>query len=168
MRHTTEMTAKEYNSAVDHYADNIYRFVLKHIKNTDVAKDIVQETFAKVWIKRDDVSFEKIKSYLFTTAHHTLIDVLRKEKYQTAVEAIDKIDSSSQHRNNDLQTILHNALDQLPEIQRTVILLRDYEGYDYAEIGEITNLNESQVKVYIFRARTKLKEILVSVETVLE
>lgn len=162
------MTAREYNSAVDQYADNIYRFVLKHIKNTDVAKDIVQETFAKVWIKRDDVSFEKIRSYLFTTAHHTLIDVLRKEKYQTSVEVIDKHESASPLKNTDLQKILHDALDQLPEMQRTVILLRDYEGYDYAEIGEITNLTESQVKVYIFRARTKLKQILISVEAVLE
>ncbi|MBI3136703.1 MAG: RNA polymerase sigma factor [Bacteroidetes bacterium] len=162
------MTAREYNSAVDQYADNIYRFVLKHIKNTDVAKDIVQETFAKVWIKRDTVSVEKIRSYLFTTAHHTLIDVLRKEKYQTTVEAIDKHESASPHKNTDLQKILHDALDQLPEIQRTVILLRDYEGYEYAEIGEITNLTESQVKVYIFRARTKLKQILISVEAVLE
>ena len=162
------MTAKEYNSAVDQYADNIYRFVLKHIKNQDVAKDIVQETFAKVWVKRDDISAEKVRSYLFTTAHHTMIDVLRKEKYQTSVEAIDRVESTSPHENTDLQKILHDALDQLPEIQRTVILLRDYEGYDYAEIGEITDLNESQVKVYIFRARTKLKQILVSLEAVLE
>jgi len=162
------MTAKEYNNAVDQYADNIYRFVVKHIKNSDVAKDVVQETFAKVWIRRDDISAEKIRSYLFTTAHHTLIDVLRKEKYQTDVEAIDRHMNESPVRNMDLQKTLHNALDQLPEIQRTVILLRDYEGYDYAEIGEITNLTESQVKVYIFRARTRLKQILVSVEAVLE
>lgn len=162
------MNAREYNSAVDQYADNIYRFVLKHIKNADVAKDIVQETFAKVWVKRDDIDASKVRSYLFTTAHHTLIDVVRKEKNQTTIEAIDKVESSSPHKNTDLQKILHEALDQLPEIQRTVILLRDYEGYDYAEIGDITNLTESQVKVYIFRARTKLKQILVSVEAVLE
>lgn len=162
------MNAREYNNAVDQYSDNIYRFVLKHIKNTDVAKDIVQETFAKVWVKRDDIDASKVRSYLFTTAHHTLIDVVRKEKNQTTIEAIDKVESTSSHKNTDLQKILHDALDQLPEIQRTVILLRDYEGYDYAEIGEITNLTESQVKVYIFRARTKLKQILVSVEAVLE
>lgn len=162
------MTAKEYNAAVDQYADNIYRFVLKHLRNEDVAKDIVQETFAKVWVKHEEVSFEKVKSYLFTTAHHTLIDVLRKEKFQTEIEAVEKFHSASPIKNMDLQKILDQALDQLPEIQRTVLLLRDYEGYDYAEIGEITNLNESQVKVYIFRARTKLKEILVSLEAVLE
>lgn len=162
------MTAKEFNSAVDEFADNIYRFVLKHVKNVDAAKDIVQETFAKVWMKHEDVAVEKVKSYLFTAAHHTLIDLLRKEKYKEDVSKIDKYESESPIKNMDLQKTLHAALDQLPEIQKTVILLRDYEGYDYAEIGEITNLTESQVKVYIFRARTKLKEILVSVEAVLE
>jgi len=162
------MTAKEYNNAVDQYADNIYRFVLKHVKNVDAAKDIVQETFAKVWVKHEEVSVQKIRSYLFTAAHHTLIDMLRKEKYQDEIDVIDKYQSELPTGNLDLQKILHNALDQLPEIQRTVILLRDYEGYDYEEIGEITNLSESQVKVYIFRARTKLKQILVSVEAVLD
>ena len=162
------MTVKDYNIAVDNYADNIYRFVIKHLKNVDVAKDVVQDTFAKVWIKHKDISAEKVKSYLFTTAYNTLIDVLRKEKYTDEVETIDKHFSQGEIKNLDLQETLHNALDQLPDIQRTVILLRDYEGYDYAEIGKITDLKESQVKVYIFRARKKLKQILVSVEAVLE
>lgn len=162
------MTAKEYNTCVDKYADNIYRFVLKHIKNTDAAKDIVQETFAKVWVKRDGVDFAKARSYFFTAAHHTLIDVVRKEKYMDDELAIDKHYSQSPIKNLDLQAQLEEALDQLTEIQRTVILLRDYEGYAYDEIGKITNLKESQVKVYIFRARKKLKEILVSIEAVLD
>lgn len=162
------MTVKDYNTAVDNYADNIYRFVLKHLKNVDVAKDVVQDTFAKVWVKHKDISAQKVKSYLFTTAYNTLIDVLRKEKYTDEVESIDKHFSQGELKNLDLQETLHNALNQLPDIQKTVILLRDYEGYDYAEIGKITHLKESQVKVYIFRARKKLKEILVSVEAVLE
>ena len=162
------MTTKEYNTCVDNYSDNIYRFVLKHIKNVDAAKDIVQETFAKVWVKRDGVDFAKARSYFFTAAHHTLIDLVRKEKYMDDESHIDKHYSESPIKNMDLQTQLHDALDQLPEIQRTVILLRDYEGYAYDEIGEITSLKESQVKVYIFRARKKLKEILVSIEAVLD
>lgn len=162
------MTTKEYNSCVDNYSDNIYRFILKHIKNVDAAKDIVQDTFAKVWIKREGIDFGKARSYFFTTAHHTLIDLVRKEKYMDDVASIDKQYSQSPIKNMDLQKQLHDALDQLSEIQRTVILLRDYEGYAYDEIGEITNLKESQVKVYIFRARKKLKEILVSIEAVLD
>jgi len=162
------VTIKEYNIAVDTYADNIFRFVLKHLKNKDAAKDVVQDTFAKVWVKRDNIDGKKVKSYLFTTAYNTLIDATRKHKYTDDVEVIDKNFNQGAIKNMDLQTILHSALDQLPDIQRSVILLRDYEGYDYAEIGKITNLKESQVKVYIFRARKKLKQILVSVEAVLE
>ncbi|MGB1102994.1 MAG: RNA polymerase sigma factor [Crocinitomicaceae bacterium] len=162
------MTTKEYNSCVDNYADNIYRFVLKHIKNVDAARDIVQETFAKVWVKKDTIDFSKARSYFFTTAHHTLIDTVRKEKYMDDETAIDRQYYQRPVENLDLQEQLEEALDQLPEIQRTVVLLRDYEGCAYDEIGEITNLKESQVKVYIFRARKKLKEILVSIEAVLD
>ncbi|MCB9223739.1 MAG: RNA polymerase sigma factor [Crocinitomicaceae bacterium] len=162
------MTKEEYNKAVDTYADNIYRFVLKHLKNIDVSKDVVQDTFAKVWEKRDTISYEKVRSYLFTTAHHTLIDVLRKEKYKDSDEVIDLHMHNKPEANFDLQAILHEALDQLPEIQKTVVLLRDYEGYSYEEIGGITGLQESQVKVYIFRARKKLKDYLVSIEAVID
>ncbi|MFN5219020.1 MAG: RNA polymerase sigma factor, partial [Sphingomonadales bacterium] len=66
-----------------------------------------------------------------------------------------------------LKEILAKALETLPDIQRTVILLRDYEGYSYDEIGSITGLNESQVKVYIFRARQTLKSYLGSMEGVI-
>jgi RNA polymerase sigma-70 factor (ECF subfamily) len=63
--------------------------------------------------------------------------------------------------------VLNNALDKLPEIQKSVVLLRDYEGYDYAEIGKITGLNESQVKVYIFRARATLKNYIGNLEAII-
>jgi RNA polymerase sigma factor (sigma-70 family) len=163
-----KMTTKEYNECVDLYADNIYRFVLKNLKNKDVAKDVVQDTFAKVWVKKDDMDASKARSYFFTTAHHTLIDVVRKEKITTKESNVDKEYSQRPISNLDLQSQLHEALDQLTDIQRTVVLLRDYEGYGYDEIGEITDLTESQVKVYIFRARKKLQEILVSVEAILD
>lgn len=162
------MTTAEFNHSVDQHADHIYRFVLKHIKHEDVAKDIVQDTFTKVWIKKDDIDVAKAKSYLFTTAHHTLIDFTRRAKPQDSVDVIDRVRFEKPYQNMDLQKVLDEALDQLPEIQKTVILLRDYEGYAYDEIGEITGLKESQVKVYIFRARKKLKDILISVEEVLE
>ncbi len=65
---------------------------------------------------------------------------------------------------NDLKEILDEALHRLPDIQKSLILLRDYEGYSYEEIGKITDLSESQVKVYIFRGRIALKNYLVSIE----
>ena len=161
------MTVSEYNDSVESYSDNLYRFVLKNIKDIDKAKDIVQDTFLKFWEKRDNVDVAKIKSYLFTTAYHTLIDVVRREKRQGSFDEIKEESYSAQSEYSDLQEILHKAIDQLPEDQRAVILLRDYEGYAYNEIAEITGMTESQVKVYIFRGRKFLKQYLVSVEAVL-
>jgi len=77
----------------------------------------------------------------------------------------DRFNHSDQY--SDLNEILHQAISQLPEVQRTVILLRDYEGYSYEEIAEITGLNESQVKVYIFRGRLFLKNYIGKPERVI-
>ena len=65
---------------------------------------------------------------------------------------------------NGLSEVLDKALLRLSEVQRSVILLRDYEGYAYNEIAEITNLSESQVKVYIYRGRLALKKYIGSIE----
>jgi RNA polymerase sigma-70 factor (ECF subfamily) len=159
------MTAKEYNTAVDQYSDNIYRFALKHLRNEMSAKDIVQETFTKVWIKHEGISFEKVKSYLFTTAYHSIVDWVKKDGRSSDIDRVS-VQTNEFSISFDLQQVLNEALDRLPEIQKTVVLLRDYEGYNYNEIAEVTGLNESQVKVYIFRARQTLKEYIKRVELV--
>lgn len=160
------MTTKEYNLAIDAYSDNIYRFALKHLKNEMSAKDVVQETFMKVWIKHEEVAYEKVKSYLFTTAYHAIVDWVNKEKRNGDFEKVEHTATSEFSISFDLEKILNEALDKLPEIQKTVVLLRDYEGYNYAEIAEITELSESQVKVYIFRARQALKDYIKRLELV--
>ena len=161
------MTRKEYNNSVDLYSDNLFRFIQKSIEDVEKAKDIVQESYAKLWMKHENVSVEKVKSYLFSTAYHTMIDGIRKEKKQAEFNEADFNRYSIDNAYSDLQEILHEALNKLPEVQKSVILLRDYEGYNYAEIGEITNLSEQQVKVYIFRGRKFLQKYIGSIEAVL-
>lgn len=160
------MTRKEYNSTVDEFADGIFRFAMKHLRNEMSARDIVQETFAKVWSKHEEIAFEKAKSYLFTTAYHAIVDWVKKESRSGDIEyAPDYGVSPGVHF--DVKEILNGALEKLPAIQKSVVLLRDYEGYSYEEIAEITGLNESQVKVYIFRARKSLKEYIKRLELVI-
>lgn len=161
------MTVSEFNTCVDQYSDNLYRFILKTIKDKDIAKDIVQDTYEKLWLKVSDVESTNAKSYMFTTAYRTMIDFIRREKKKEIWKEEFEETHSHNQQYRDLKQILNEAVDKLPEIQRSVILLRDYEGYDYKEIGEIAGLSESQVKVYIFRARQFLKNYIVKMEVVL-
>ncbi len=161
------MTVKEYNKAVEDYSTSIYRFILKNIKNEDKARDVVQDSYEKLWIKHETVSPGKVKSYLFSTAYHTMIDLIRKETRLTDIEDISSHKLYHENQYSDLNEVLHHAISLLPEVQRSVILLRDYEGYTYDEISEITGLNESQVKVYIYRGRVFLKNYIGSPEKVI-
>jgi RNA polymerase sigma factor (sigma-70 family) len=157
----------DYNSCVDLHADGVYRFILKQIRDTDAARDIVQDSFEKMWRKLETIDATKAKTYLFTTAYHTLVDYTRKNSRKASFSEVDFNSHSHNKQYSDLKEVLNRGLEQLPEIQKTVLLLRDYEGYDYAEIGGITGLSESQVKVYIFRARTFLKNYIGKLEVVI-
>jgi len=161
------LNLSEYNNCVDLHADGVFRFIAKQIKDRYAAKDIVQDSFEKMWRKIDTIDATKAKTYLFTTAYHTLVDYTRKMAKKADFREVDFNQHSHTKQYSDLKEILNLGLEQLPEIQKTVLLLRDYEGYDYEEIGRITELNESQVKVYIFRARTFLKNYIGKMEMVL-
>ena len=161
------MNVKEYNQSVDLYSDNVFRFILKNIKDEERARDIVQDSYEKLWRNSGNVNFDKVKSYLFTTAYHTMIDILRKDKRQTYMADHQIPEDVHDKQYSDLAEILNIAVGQLPEIQRTVVLLRDYEGYSYQEIGDITTLSEAQVKVYIYRARVFLKNYIGKMEVVI-
>lgn len=164
VRHTFElhnlMTVAEYNKCVDLHSDNIFRFIVKNVKDDMKAEDIVQDTYEKLWKRFEEISFEKSKSYLFSTAYHTMIDIIRREKKQQRWDDVYENNRFESHEYDNLNEVLHEALNELPESQKSVIMLRDYEGYSYDEISEITGLNESQVKVYIYRGRLFLREYL--------
>ncbi len=161
------MTADEYNKSVELYADRLYRFVLKSVNDEDLAKDVVQETFIKVWEKKETIISLTIKSYLFTAAYRTMIDYLRKKNQFFSLESTIPFHATVEQPNVQLKEILEKAANLLPAAQKTVLLLRDYEGYKYEEIASITGLTLEQVKVYLFRARKFLKNYLVSLEAVI-
>ena len=160
------MTLNEYNKSVDLFSDNVYRFMLKNTKDEAVSKDIVQDSYEKLWLNYKDVNFLKVKSYLFTVAYRTMIDYYRKTKYFTHQENMPVASQSHEEQYTDIGEILNAAVEQLPADQKSVLMLRDYEGYSYKEIADITGLSEAQVKVYIYRARTFLKNYLVKIENV--
>jgi RNA polymerase sigma-70 factor (ECF subfamily) len=161
------MTVKEYNRAVDEFADAVYRFIRADLRDDDRAHDIVQDSFEKLWKQVAEIEYPVVKSWLFSTAYHTMIDIIRKEKRMTGLEETMEADLLTDSQYTDLNEILHAALERLPEQHRSVVLLRDYEGYSYKEIGDITGLTEAQVKINIYRGRMALKNYIGKIETVI-
>lgn len=155
------MTVKEYNNAVREFGDHVYRFIFRSIKDSHRADDIVQDTYEKLWRCVTEIEYGAVRSWLFSTAYNRMIDVIRKDSRLVSVEDYDDCSLCAGDNNSDLNEVLHRALQILPEAQRSVILLRDYEGYSYREIADITGLSEAQVKTYIFRGRVALRNYLV-------
>ncbi len=134
---------------------------MKYLQSAANADDIVQDVFEKLWNNRKKVEFEKSKSWLFTTAHNTMLNFIKRRNRISYVNAVESDERQAcQMHQFELVEIVENSLSILPPVQKSVILLRDLEGYNYKEIGEILDLSESQVKVYLFRARNKIKKQL--------
>lgn len=162
------MTEKQYNECVNLYADNVYRFILKNLRHEEDARDVVQSAFEKMWRNRDNVLMDKSKSYLFTIAYNQMIDHIRKVKRISLQDDFSETSMGVNHQHSkNVNKTLHEALNRLNETQRSLVMLKDYEGYSYDEIGKITGLSESQVKVYLHRARIILRNYLVSPENVI-
>lgn len=159
------MTAEEYNAIVHEFKNRICRFAEKLLHSKEVALDVTQDAFMKLWENRNGIDKTKIKSWLFTTVYHQCLQLLKKERRFVSGASLDQ--RSFQMPQPDLKKVLQDSLDLLNEQQRSIILLRDYEGYNYDEIGQILDLNESQVKVYLFRARKRIKEYIKDLEFVI-
>lgn len=160
------MDVNSYNECVHDWADPLFRFACKSTGNDEDARDIVQISFEVLWQKRENVTREKGKAFLFQVAYNQSVDLYRKKSRVQYQEEI-KVSGHSNQKTPDLKRILDRALAQLDEQGRALVLLKDYEGYSYDEIGKIMELSEAQVKVYLHRARKTLKQYLVSVENII-
>ena len=161
------MTVKEYNRSVEEFADAVYRFIRANLKDDERANDIVQDSYEKLWRHVAEIEYPVAKSWLFSAAYNNMIDIIRKEKRIIFLEPIHEKDMIYDSQYSDLNEILHEALKRLPEQQKTSVMLRDYEGYSYKEIGDITGQTEAQVKINIYRGRLALKSYIGKIEIVL-
>jgi len=153
------LNRKEYNITVKDHSGKLYGYCLKYLRNQADANDIVQDSFEKLWKNRKKVEFIKSKSWLFTTAHNTLLNFITKKNRITYVPEMSSNETSNNHADDfETREMVNGCLATLPPVQKSILLLRDLEGYNYIEIGEILDLTESQIKVYLFRARNKVKK----------
>ena len=145
--------------------DKLYRLALRITFDTAEAEDVVQDTLIRVWDKREEWgALQSVEAYCTTICKHLAIDRSQK-KEQLHVELDEATqaqpDTSTpfeQLAAHDSLQLLQRLLSELPEVQQDIVQLREAEGKSYKEIATTLHLSEEQVKVYLFRARQKIRQ----------
>ncbi len=155
-------TVINFHSLYRRYSHDVYRFAFWLCGNADDAKDIVSETFIRVWTAKVPLKTETVKAYLFTIARNLFLQQQRKNRKKMAfdeshVDESPNADIITEMR-SELQQTLRN-LQTLPEIDRAALILRAFHDLSYEEIARILQFSVSAVKVKIHRARLKLHQI---------
>ncbi len=160
------MTVENFKKDILPIKNKLYRFALRIVKNTVEAEDIVQETFLKLWAKKDSLQeLRNVEAFAMTMTRNLCLDKL-KAKYSKNLEleqATLNTTDDNPHQKMDIKDTLenvHQIIDQLPEQQRIVIQLRDIEHCDFDEIAEVTQLSLNNIRVILSRARKKVRDTL--------
>ncbi|HLT93948.1 MAG TPA: sigma-70 family RNA polymerase sigma factor [Membranihabitans sp.] len=154
------MTPTEYNKCVDEHADLLFRYCVGLTGNQADADDLVQTAFRKLWENIHDLDVKVAKSWLFRTAYRSMIDEYRKVKREREYRNMQVENTTEFQSSFEERDLVCKALEILTEEQKNLILLRDYEGYSYQELCDITGMSMPVVKTTLFRCRKKLREKL--------
>jgi RNA polymerase sigma factor (sigma-70 family) len=155
------LTSAEYNHSVEHISDSLFRYAVHFLKDSEDAQDVVQDAFEKLWLNREKVEKDKVKSWLFTCVHNAMLNqVHRKKTQQIHLDSLEKTAHQKPDQSYESKQVIDLIVASLPPLQKSILLLRDLEGYTYEEIGDLLAIPPAQVKVYLFRARLKIKKQL--------
>ena len=144
------------------YRGRVYAYVLRMIGDRDRADDIFQDTFSRIYrhCLGTDREVARASSYIFTTARNRCLNSIRDKKNTTDVEDYHQVVYQPSYANAELAELVKTSLVLLPDHYREAFVLREYDGLSYREISEITGHTLASVKIHIFRAKKRLREIL--------
>lgn len=152
--------------------NKLFRFAFRLLGNEDEAKDIVQEVFIRVWNGRDQMAaVQNWEAWCMRITKNLSLDRIRimTRKQTRPIEESYGLrhESLTPHESTEIGESMQKVtqvIAELPEKQRQVMHLRDVEGYSYQEICEILELDMSQVKVNLFRARNTVREKMTKID----
>lgn len=160
------MNRIQYNSTVKDFSDVLYRYCIMMVKNRPLSQDIVQDCFLSLWKNHDNVEYEKAKSYLVSTAYHIIVSYRRKTSAESRYmeEMEEKISKNSYDGSTDA---INMYLEKLPKSYKDMLVLRDMQGYSYQDIALVMDCSVENVKITIYRARKKMKEMIKRKENII-
>lgn len=160
------MQKQEFLTLVMPVKDKVYRLAKRILTSHDEAEDAVQEVLLKLWNARESISgYRKPEAFIMTMTKNYCYDRLKSKQASnlTIVHQNYKskdADSESQLEAKDGVGMVFDLMKQLPEQQRIILQLRDVENYEYKEIAEILEINETAIRVNLSRARKTIREQL--------
>ena len=160
-----EMENISFRTTVLPLSDRLFRLALRITMNRAEAEDVVQDTLLKVWEHREEwEQINNLEAFAIATCRNRALDIVKRAGRNTEnLDEMAHFSSQTPHEQleaNEQISLVRRLMDDLPEVQRTIMLLRDIEGKTYQEIAKMLDISETQVKVYLHRARTKIKETL--------
>jgi RNA polymerase sigma-70 factor (ECF subfamily) len=156
-------TTMTFHSLYERYSTDVYRFAFWLTGDEADAKDITSETFVRVWTAKTEPRVEPVKAYLFTIARNLFLQSRRRKNRFSSIDE-ELVDNTTQP-DEEAEIKSHLAqvqklLQQLPDIDKTVLIMRAEEEMSYRNIAQVTGLSVVAVKVKVFRARIKINKLL--------
>ncbi len=156
------MNKTEFRHTIFSLSEYLFPMVSRMLGQHANAEDAIQEIMLKLWMKRKQLkNHPNIKGFVILTARNHCIDLLRKQKIriQDLSYPLEQLHTKNRHNQlewEELHSIIKDILKSLPENQRTVLLMRDLDGYEIAEIAAATELKAEHVRVLLSRARKQV------------
>ncbi|MDR3226699.1 MAG: sigma-70 family RNA polymerase sigma factor [Prevotellaceae bacterium] len=162
------MQIERFKSDIITLRQTLFSVALKMLQNKEDAEDVVQETLLRLWSIRQQLdTVLNTAAFAVQTTKNICIDRLRTSKEKTQIDdyslGADKETPYSQTETNDLIEIVKKIVENLPELQKIIIKMRDIEGYELNEIAEITATQISAVRMNLSRARKRVKETFLKI-----
>jgi len=143
--------------------ERIYRFARAILGDASQAEDAVQDVLERLWRRRDELGrYENIQAVVMAATRNVSIDMIRRRRKRDTLERLKAAESPA-HEMSDMYQIVGKLIAKLPETMRSVIHLRDVEGYEIEEIAEIVKFDAPTVRVYLSRARKTVREDLIKI-----
>jgi RNA polymerase sigma-70 factor (ECF subfamily) len=178
------MDRTTFELLLQEHRDAVYRTARYLVRNVEDAEDVVQETFVRLWKTREDIRIENVRSWLLRVCRNLCLDALRRRKVRDQARltadqvtergriGIETAEDDGRDRSLEVSDLgtgalrtdleldiekLVRAMGELNEPQRSIILLREVQDLSYEEIAQTLDLSLSAVKVYLHRARKKIR-----------
>ena len=161
-----------FEQAVDRHQRKVYTFARYYLGNAEEAEDITQETLMKLWQRRDQVDPEGTRAWLLQVARNACLDRIRRRQTTARLFTVDAEDDAVETTPDgqpgpvaraeaaDFRLHLRRALDELADPMRSIVILREVQGFKYQEICDVLDIPLNTVRVYLHRGRRRLREQL--------